>query len=160
GRPLPVRYARWLRSVARGELGYSLGYDRPVASVLWPRARNTLILTVPATAAAWLLAVPIGAWIAARRGPWEDRLLAAITPTLLGVPDLLLGLLLVMSALRTGVLPAGGMVSVRLADAGGWAHVRDIATHLVLPASALVLLSLPVLVRHVRASVIEALAAP
>src|SRR5262249_43844024 len=31
GRPLPVRYARWLRSVARGELGYSLGYDRPVA---------------------------------------------------------------------------------------------------------------------------------
>src|SRR5262249_47811640 len=84
----------------------------------------------------------------------------AITTVLLGVPELLLGLLLVMFALRTGVLPAGGMVSVRLADAGGWAHLRDVAAHLVLPASALVLLSLPVLVRPVRASVIDALAAP
>jgi peptide/nickel transport system permease protein len=159
-RPLPVRYAHWLQSVGRGELGYSFVYNSPVAALVWPRARNTLLLTVTATAIAWLIAVPLGAWSASRQGQWGDRLLAAVTTALLAVPELLLGLALLMFAVRTGLVPAGGMMSVRLADAGGWAHARDVAAHLLLPATALILLNLPVLVRHVRASLVEVLAAP
>ena len=60
-RPLPERYVRWMASLARGELGYSFAYDSPVAPLLWPRLRNTLLLTGTATALSWLLAVPIGA---------------------------------------------------------------------------------------------------
>ena len=56
--PLPVKYLHWLQSVLRGELGFSFAYDRPVSSLIWPRARNTLLLTVPATTLAWLIAVP------------------------------------------------------------------------------------------------------
>ena len=67
-RPLPARYAQWLRSVLRGDLGYSFAYGSPVASLLWPRARNTLILTVTATVVAWAVALPVGVWSAARRG--------------------------------------------------------------------------------------------
>src|SRR5260370_12153010 len=46
--PLPVRYARWLRSVSRGELGFSFAYNRPVWPLLRPRIGNTLILTMTA----------------------------------------------------------------------------------------------------------------
>src|SRR5438046_596968 len=53
-RPLPLKISQWLQSVRRGELGFSLAYNRPVATLLWPRARNTLLLTVTATAVAWL----------------------------------------------------------------------------------------------------------
>ena len=49
-RPLPERYARWLASLAKGELGYSFAYGQPVGPLLWPRLRNTLLLTVTATA--------------------------------------------------------------------------------------------------------------
>ena len=45
--PLPLKYFHWLQSVRRGELGYSFAYNSSVASLLWPRARNTLLLTVP-----------------------------------------------------------------------------------------------------------------
>ena len=159
-RPLPSKYAHWVRSVLRGELGYSFAYNAPVASLLWPRARNTLVLTVTATVIAWAIAVPVGAWSASRRGRWGDRLCAAATTALLLVPELLLGLGLLLFALRTGYFPVGGMMSPRVADLGRWAKLKDVASHLVLPTSALILLTLPVLVRHVRASFIDTLSAP
>src|SRR5271154_5546265 len=42
-RPFPVRYALWLRSALRGELGYSLASNSAVAPLLAVRARNTLL---------------------------------------------------------------------------------------------------------------------
>src|SRR5947208_16260309 len=54
-RPLAGRYVQWLRSVVHGDLGYSFAYSTPVGSLLWPRARNTLLLTVTATAISWAI---------------------------------------------------------------------------------------------------------
>ena len=158
--PLPVKYVQWLQSVARGELGFSFAYNRPVAALLWPRARNTLLLTVPATTLAWLIAVPIGAWCASQRGGWGDRICGGATAALLAVPELLLALGLLVIAVHTGAFPTGGMVSPGFSDLGRWARARDLAAHLFLPISALVLLNVPVLIRHVRASLIDVLAAP
>src|SRR6266850_2798090 len=158
--PLPVQYVHWLQSVLRGELGFSFAYDSPVASLLWPRALNTLLLTVPATLAAWLIAVPLGAWSASQRGRWSDRVCAGATTALLAVPEVLLALLLLLVAVRTGYFPIGGMRSAAFAELGPWDRIKDFGLHLFLPASALILLNLPVLVRHVRASLVDVLAAP
>src|SRR5947209_11274779 len=62
--PLVVRYGRWIRSVARGDFGYSVGYNAPVGPLLWTRAKNTLLLTSIATALTWLIGVPLGVWTA------------------------------------------------------------------------------------------------
>jgi peptide/nickel transport system permease protein len=158
--PLPLRYLHWLQSVMRGELGFSFAYNRPVASLLWPRARNTLLLTIPATSLAWLIAVPLGAWSASHRGRWVDRLSAGATTAVLVIPELLLALGLLLFAMRTGIFPIGGMVSADFAEMGRWGKAKDVGVHLFLPALALVLLSLPLLVRHVRSSLIEVLTAP
>ena len=115
---LPQKYVRWLQSVARGELGFSVAHNGPVGPLLWRRARNTLLLTVPATALAWLIAIPLGIWAAARKGQWTDRAGAAATTTLLSVPDLLLGLGCLLVAVRTGYFPTGGMVSLGFAELG------------------------------------------
>ncbi|MFB3826841.1 MAG: ABC transporter permease [Bryobacteraceae bacterium] len=149
--PLTVRYWRWLGSAARGELGYSFAYGAPAGPMLWAAARRTALLNGAAMLLAWLIAVPLGAWCAARRGRWPDRLATAVTGTLVVVPDVLLVLALVMLAVRTRWLPAGGMTSP-----GG----SGVALHMVLPVTALVLGSLPVLVRHVRAAVAETLETP
>src|SRR3982074_3215397 len=129
-RPLPVRYLDWLQSVARGELGFSGAYNRPVAALLWPRVRNPLLLTIPATVLAWLIAVPVGAWSASQRGRWGDRICAGATAVLLAVPELLLALGLLVVAVRTGAFPTGGMVSPGFSDLGPWARAKDVAAHL------------------------------
>lgn len=158
--PLPVRYARWVESVLRGEWGYSFAYNSPVRNLLTVRARNTLLLTTSATFLAWLIAIPLGVWTANRRGKWDDRLSMAGTSFFLAVPELVLVLGFLYWVVRTHRLPVGGMVSVGFDDLGAWAKLRDLTTHLIIPATTLVLASLPVLVRHVRASVVEVLKAP
>jgi peptide/nickel transport system permease protein len=79
---------------------------------------------------------------------------------LLAIPDILLALALLYLAVRTGWFPAGGMVSVGFTGLGWWGKVKDIASHCFLPLAALVAGNLPVLVRHVRAGAVEALASP
>ena len=158
--PLPRRYLRWLKSVCEGDLGFSFAYNSPVASLLWPRACNTLFLTGTATVVAWLIALPLGMWSAVRRGGLGERLFMGTISGLLAIPDILLALALLYLAVRTGWFPAGGMVSVGFTGLAWWGKVKDIASHCFLPVAALVAGNLPVLVRHVRAGMVEALASP
>jgi peptide/nickel transport system permease protein len=158
-RPLPVRYAAWAGSVLRGDFGYSLAYGSPVAPLVRERLGATLLLAGSATFAAWLLAIPLGIWNATRRG-WQEAMARAAMALLLIVPDLLLAIVLLLMAVETGWFPAGGMAS---ADAGSmrlWSRTVDLLRHLCLPAAVLTIGMLPVLVRHVRAAMLEALESP
>jgi peptide/nickel transport system permease protein len=157
---LPVRYFRWLNSAAKGELGFSFAYNAPVAPLLWSRARNTLLLTGSATLLAWLLALPFGILSAAKRRGWIDRAGGLVMSVLLATPDLLLALGLLLFALRTRWLPTGGMLSLESTDQGEWQQLKNLSAHLVGPVLALVLGSLPLLTRHIRSAMIEALDSP
>ena len=158
--PLPIRYERWLRSMLKGNMGFSLASNSPVAPLLRARARNTLLLSGTATLLAWLLALPIGVWSAAKRGGWGDRIGNVATSAILTVPDLLVFLGLLLLAVRTGWFPTGGMVSPGIDGLDFWGQAKDVAFHLVLPAFGLAVVMLPVLVRHVRSATIEALDSP
>ncbi len=138
-RSLPVQYAAWMGSVLRGDFGYSLTYQTPVAPLLRPRIRATLLLTGTATLLAWLLALPIGIWNAAYRHTWLDGAVSGAMAVLLSVPDLLLAIVALMIAAKTG-----------------WVSTRNIAV----PVSVLALGMIPILVRHVRAAVGEAIDSP
>jgi len=159
-KPFAARYLHWVKSAARGEFGFSFAYNTPVAPLLRVRARNTLLLTTLATLAAWLLAIPLGVWSAAKPGRFADRACTTATTALLAVPDVLLALAFLLLAVRTGLFPTGGMMSRDFAEMGRWGQFKDLASHLILPVTALVLGSLPTLVRHVRATMIEVLRAP
>ena len=158
--PTPVRYVRWVESVFRGEWGYSFAYNSPVSSLLLVRARNTLVLTGLATLLVWLIAVPLGIWIADHPGKWSDRLCMGSTSVLLSLPELALALGFLCLAVRTHVLPVGGMASLGFDQLGRWSKFCDSATHLVIPVLTLVLAGLPVLLRHVRAGMAEIMKAP
>jgi peptide/nickel transport system permease protein len=159
-KPLPVRYVTWLSSVIHGEMGFSFGYNSPVAPLLLMRARNTLLLTITATLLAWAIALPLGVWSAERLGRLPDRLLSWGTAALLVIPDLALALGLLVLAVRTGWFPTGGMASVDFETLSPLNKLRDLALHMILPVTAIVLSALPLLVRHVRAAVADVLNAP
>ena len=153
-RPLPVRYAVWVASVFRGDFGYSLAYNSPVGPLLWARVRATLLLTGTATLLAWLIAIPLGIWNATARGTLGDAVSKVVLSFLLAIPDLLLAIVFLMLAVETGYFPTGGMASP------GPERALDVAWHLALPVAVLVLGMLPILVRHVRASMAEAIDSP
>ncbi len=159
-RPLPVRYVRWLKSVAKGELGFSFSYNSPVRPLLETRARNTLLLTTSATLMAWLLAIPLGVWAAAKPRSWLDRLTTGTTSVLVSVPEILLALSFLLLAIRSGLFPTGGMLSPGFVEAGFLQKIRDFAWHLFLPGCVMLLGMLPTLVRHVRAAMSEVLESP
>jgi len=158
--PLPIRYASWANSVLHGEMGFSFAYNSPVAPLLLERAKNTLLLTLTATLVAWAMALPLGVWSAERLGRLPDRVISWSTAVLLVIPDLALALGLLVLALRTGWFPAGGMASVDFKSLSSLNRIRDLARHMTLPVAALVLSTLPMLVRHVRAAVADVLHAP
>lgn len=159
-RPFLVRYGAWVASLARGDFGYSLAYSGPVGPLLKERIAATLLLTGVSTVVAWLLAVPLGIWVAMHRRGWPDVLSKAALSFLLILPDLLLAIALLVLAVETGWFPTGGMASNDLSSMTALERFRDVAWHLVLPAGVLVIGMLPVLVRHVRAAMVEALDSP
>ena len=159
-RPLPMRYARWLSALLHGEMGFSFAYNSPVAPLLMVRARNTLLLTLTATLIAWAIALPLGVWSATCIGRWPDHVVSWATGSFLILPDLVLALGLLIVAVRSGWFPTGGLVSVGFETFSMLGKIRDVAIHMALPVAALVLTSLPILVRHVRAAVAEVLGAP
>jgi len=159
-RTLPVRYASWAAGAVRGDWGFSLAYNAPVSELVGDRLRATLLLTITATALAWLVAVPWGVWSASRRGRWSDAVSRVVLAALLVIPDLLIALVLLALAARGGTFPIGGMHSrdYELFSAG--ARLRDLAWHMALPVAVLVLGISPVLVRHVRSAVADVMDAP
>jgi peptide/nickel transport system permease protein len=159
-RPLTDRYFFWVRSVARGEFGFSFAYNSPVWPLLKTRARNTLLLTLAAMLCSWLIAIPIGVVAAARAGGWEDRVSTLATTFFLATPDILLGLLCLAFALHTRWFPVGGMQAAASGGAGLFGRTKDLGLHLVLPVLALTAGTLPVLVRHIRSAMLEVLNSP
>jgi peptide/nickel transport system permease protein len=117
-------------------------------------------LTGTATLLAWLIALPLGIWNATARGTWGDGVSKVVLSFLLAIPDLLLAIVFLMLAVETGYFPAGGMVSPGWASLSGPERLRDVVWHLALPVAVLVLGMLPTLVRHVRASMAEAIDSP
>jgi peptide/nickel transport system permease protein len=157
-RSLPSRYFSWWRSVVRGEFGVSFAYGMPVGSLLWPRMKNTLLLAAIAAIGSWFIGILLGIATAITPSRVLEHVIRSVMSALLSTPDVLIGLALLLLAVRTGLFPIGGM---GLIDSGSTsARARDVAAHLVLPVTALVLISVPVLVRYVEAAVRDALRSP
>jgi len=159
-RPLTVRYVDWLRSIGRGEFGFSFVYNSPVWPLVRVRLRNTLLLSTTALLVSWLMAFWIGIWLATHHNRWQDHVGGMGTTFLLALPEVLIGLGLLAFALRTHWFPTGGMTSLTFAGMGAFEKARDMVLHLFLPVSALVAGTLPALVRHVRSAMIDVLHAP
>ena len=145
--PLPVRYFRWLKSIALGDFGYSLAYNMPVEKLIWDRLGNTLLLGGTAMMLAWVMALPCGMWSAFKVHRRSDRVLVAGSTLLLGTPELALALLFILVAAHFG------NVSTDVEKSQGFIA-------LCVPAIVLALAAFPILFRHIRAAMNEAWHSP
>ena len=158
--PLIVRYGRWVKSALHADLGYSIAYNVPVAPLLWGRAQNTLLLSATAMFLTWLISVPLGVWTAARRGRVLDKTTNLAGSLLVSIPEIVIAVALLAIAVRWRVFPIGGMKSEDLDGLPLWIRLKDVAEHMLLPVIVLTLVDSALVVRHVRAAVLEVLDAP
>lgn len=158
--PLPVRYASWLRSVVRGDFGLSIAYDMPVSRLLWKPAEHTLLLGGVALLLCWLISVPLAVGAAAYERSLFDRGLALLTSLFISIPEIVLAVGILALAVRSHALPVGGMTSVSFEELPAWHKAGDLVRHMLAPVTILVLVGVPVIVRHLRASLVEVLHAP
>jgi peptide/nickel transport system permease protein len=144
-RPLPEQLARFVGRAARGDLGASIAFRAPVATVIAERFPATALLAACALALAIATALPLGIAAALRPGSLVDY--GARIASLAG------------SAVPTFV--AGPLLVLVFAIGLRWAPISGNATaaHLVLPAVTLALGMAGVLTRLTRAAMLDALAA-
>ncbi|HXF36945.1 MAG TPA: ABC transporter permease [Actinomycetota bacterium] len=160
-RPLLVQYATWISRVARGDLGMSLNWKRPVVDVIGDRIWLTMVVSIAAMVFTWLLALPIGIYSAVRRYTLADHLFTFVGFVGVAVPSFLLALLVMYVGLVIFGADVGGLFSPELAHAPwGWAKFKDLLLHLPLPAAVLALGGTAQLFRIMRANLLDELQKP
>ncbi len=119
-RPVHEQYATYLGNLARGDLGDSYYFNRPVAEALWERFPATAQLAATIFVMAVALGIPLGIVAAMRQGGLIDRALMIAGLVAISIPSFLFGLLLLYAfAFRLKWFPVGGYGS---------------PAHLILPA--------------------------
>lgn len=150
-RPLATQYVDWIGGVVHGDLGESIVYQVPVASLIGQVFAPTAQLMVASLAIAILFGITVGVVSALRAGGTSDFVLRGVTSVFLAVPPFWTGLIAVLIlAVELKWLPPGGYASF-LDDPA--AATRT----LLMPAMTLGLLLGSVIARFTRASMLEAL---
>jgi peptide/nickel transport system permease protein len=149
--PITVQYAHWVTRALSGDLGRSIQYDLPVASLILSRLTVTLPLTLLAAALMIAAAIPLGVYAATHHRRWGDYLTMVLSQLGVAVPGFWAGLLLILLfSVQLGWVQAGGFDGW---GQGFWRGVRS----LLLPAVALGLFQFAVLARTTRSALLEVL---
>jgi peptide/nickel transport system permease protein len=150
-KPLPEQYAIYLGKLAHGDLGVSVRNRLPVTQAIGERLPATLELGAAALLWSLIVAIPLGAVAALRRGRALDVIASGLTVAGISIPNFVLGILLILLfGLVLRVLPVGGFAA--LTDS-----VPDNLSRLIMPAIALGTFGAASNMRFTRSSMIEVL---
>ena len=150
-RPLHVQYIEWLGKALTGDFGKSFQNRVEVGPEILKRLPVTLELALLAFVIANLIAVPLGAISAYRHAKPADTFITSLATVLGAIPNFWLATLLVLVfALKLRILPAGGFTPL-LSD-----PVKNLS-QMILPALSLGVVSSALLLRIMRAAMIEVL---
>ncbi len=157
--PFIVQFARFATNAAQGEFGFSYQHRRPVSELIAERLPATLELSLVSAILALVIGIPMGVYTAIHRDGWISR--SFMTMSLVGVslPTFLIGILLI---LFFGVilrwLPTFGRGEV---VAIGWWTTGFLTVSglksLIMPSITLALFQMTLIMRLVRAEMLEVL---
>lgn len=139
--PLMQRYARWLSSTLKGDIGYSTYYKQNALDVIKTPLLTTLLLNGTAFIIAISSSIPLGIYFARIKGSALDTLSQVIFMVIYSLPSFILGLLLLyIFSVKLMLLP--------MSASGGIAGY-------IIPVSVLALSSIATLQKYIRASVFD-----
>ncbi len=149
--PVLVQYARWVGGVVHGDFGNSYFNQYSVTELIGQRLPATIELMVLSMVLAVVLAVPAALLAVRRPGGVVDRVLTTLATGGMALPHFILGLLLiVVFAVQLRWLPSRGYTPIT-------ESLGDNLKDLLLPALTLAVTAAPLLLRFLRASLLEVL---
>jgi peptide/nickel transport system permease protein len=168
--PVHVQYLKFVRSAATGDLGKSFRFSAPVKEVIAERLPATIELAAFSILIAIIFAVPLGVWAGGRPNSWIDNLGTSFGLFGISMPNFWLGIMLILLLAGTfHVLPSAGRSTYGVAGPaqsgfyfldsaleGNWAALKDALRHMLMPALALGVNMIGILMRVTRSSVLEA----
>ncbi|NEI71815.1 ABC transporter permease subunit [Rhizobium lusitanum] len=147
-RPLVVQYLSFVKKAATGDLGQSIIQNQPVSALVSERIAPTLMLLCVGTIFSILIALPIGILAASRPDTVFDQVVRIICILGFAMPHFWVGLLLMLAfGIQLRLLPISGY----------GANFPEHLAHMILPGLTIALFLGPVLIRTLRASMIEVL---
>src|SRR5699024_583803 len=162
-----------MQRLVHGDLGQSITTNHPVSQDLRQVFPATLELITYAFAVALLVGIPLAVLAAVRPNSWFDRIASVVSLGGISMPLFWFGLMAILVFYgKWGVLPSSGRLSPMLAVpprttgfytvdsalAGNWAVFADAVNHLVLPVLSLAYVQLAIVVRQLRAAMMDVLA--
>ena len=158
-RPAPIQFARFMGHALAGDFGVSLRQGREVSALIAERLPATLELSVTAALIATILGVPLGVHAALRRRHWDAKLTMAVSLLGVSLPTFLIGIVLIeIFSVLLGWFPSFGRGAT--VQVGAWSTgllTLDGWRHIALPAFTLAVYQLTLVMRLVRAEMLEAL---
>ncbi|MBY5376593.1 ABC transporter permease [Rhizobium leguminosarum] len=152
--PLPAQYLGWLQQALTGNLGYSIKrLDQPVLGLVLSRIGPTVLLMGTALAFAIVAGITCGVIGAVRRNSLADLSLSVVALAGISSPAFLSALIgLYIFSVRLHWMPSGGMLTP-----GEEFSLGDLFHHLILPAALLSVAQAALIMRYMRASLLEVL---
>ncbi|WP_103044065.1 ABC transporter permease subunit [Comamonas faecalis] len=154
-----VQFWHFLVNAVQGDFGLSLRQGVKVSRLIAERFPATLELSLVAAALALLVGLPMGVYAALRRGSFTSQVFMMLSLLGVSLPTFLIGILLILIfSVTLGWFPSFGRGpvlqlgwwSTGLLSAKGWHHM-------VLPAITLAIFQLTLIMRLVRAEMLEVL---
>jgi peptide/nickel transport system permease protein len=157
--PLVVQYGHFLTRTLSGDLGISYRNQRPVTELIAERLPATLELVIVATFLSLALGIPLGVLCALKPNGVAARLVQALSLVGISTPTFVTGIVLILVfAVSLGWLPSFGRGQV--VDLGWWSTgfltISGLKS-LLLPGITLALYQLTLIMRLVRAEMIDVL---
>ncbi len=157
--PFVVQFAAFVGNAVQGDFGLSLRQGRKVSELIAERLPATLELSLLAAAIALVVGIPMGVYAALKRGNALSQLMMGLSLLGVSLPTFLIGILLILAfavilkwlpSFGRGEVVALGAWTTGLLTADGWKH-------LILPAVTLSVFQLTLIMRLVRAEMLEVL---
>ncbi len=153
--PVLVQYFNWLKEIFKGNLGYTVKTQQPVAKLISERLPATLLLTISAFILSFCLGVPLGVFSATHKYSKGDYGLTVFSLIGISIPSFFFGLSMIyVFAIKLGWFPTSGIASVK-GNLTGMALFLDQLWHLALPALVLALPNMATTMRFTRSSMID-----
>ncbi|HGN9373414.1 TPA: ABC transporter permease [Citrobacter pasteurii] len=150
--PLWERFFHWFSRVLQGDLGYSMLFNAPVASVIKERFATSFALLSGAWLVSGLLGTTMGFVAGRYLNRWPDKAICRLSYLLSSLPTFWIGmLLLAVFAVRWPLFPV--CCAWEPGNNSDMATLPERLRHLVLPVCALSLLGLGQITLHTRESI-------
>lgn len=156
-KPWYEQYVRWLLNAVQGNFGYSFTYKIEVFTLIGQRLYYTFLLSFWSTIFSWVVAVPLGIYVARRRNSFGDRWWNFVAFLGISLPGFFVALLAMKLAQQTGWFPVGGATSVNYDQMSQFEKIKDTGWHLILPVLVLGTRGVAGLMRQMRGNMLDVL---